>query len=287
MLRAAPDLEPLHAFLAGKRIAVLTGAGCSTDSGIPDYGGLESPTRKSRIQYREFVGDHRTRARYWARATIGWRGVAGAQPNRAHVALARLEAVGRLTGIITQNVDGLHRRAGSRRIVELHGSLGRVVCLGCRRPAERTALQSRLEGMNPWLRNAAAPDAPDGDAELTDARLAGLRVPACQACGGVLKPDVVFFGETVPKERVAEAWRVYEAAEALLVVGSSLAVFSGFRFVLRASQEGKPVAVVNLGPTRADDRIDLKIVGNAGEVLHAVAAGAAGEVEGSEGWEGW
>jgi len=266
-----PDLDPLLDLIAGRSVTVLAGAGCSTDSGIPDYGGLGSRTRKSRIQFRDFIEHPHARRRYWARASIGWRRVRDAEPNAAHLALARLERRERVTGVITQNVDGLHHRAGSSRVVELHGSLDRVVCLDCDAPAERAAMQERLMELNPWITQATAPRAPDGDAELTDERLAEFDVPSCEICGGVLKPDVVFFGENVPKGVVNAAWQLYEKGDVLLVVGSSLAVFSGFRFVLRASQDGRLVAIVNLGPTRADDRVAVKIDGPLGQVLPELA----------------
>ena len=243
----------------------------STESGIPDYGGLESKTRGTRIQYGEFIGDHAARQRYWARAAVGWRRVHAAVPNAAHTAVARLERAGWVRGVITQNVDGLHHRAGSRRVVELHGSLRRVVCLACGATTERADMQVRLEEANPWIADVEAVHAPDGDAELAGRRLFSFVVPECAACGGVLKPDVVFFGESVPKPVVAEAWRLYDEGEVLLVVGSSLAVFSGFRFVLRASKEGRPVGLVNLGPTRGDDRITVRVEGRVGTVLPALA----------------
>ena len=266
-----PNIDSLVDLIGGRSITVLAGAGCSTDSGIPDYGGLDSRTRKSRIQFRDFIEDPRARRRYWARASIGWRRVRDAEPNAAHHALARLERRERVTGVITQNVDGLHHRAGSSRVVELHGSLDRVVCLDCDAPVDRATVQHRLVRLNPWVAEAGAPEAPDGDAELTDERLAEFDVPGCEICGGVLKPDVVFFGETVPKGVVDDAWQLYEEGEFLLVVGSSLAVFSGFRFVLRASQEDRPVGIVNLGPTRADDRVAVKIDGPLGHVLPELA----------------
>jgi NAD-dependent SIR2 family protein deacetylase len=269
--QASASLDDLVDLLAGRSVTVLTGAGLSTESGIPDYGGLHSETRASRIQYREFTDDPGARRRYWARSAVGWRRVDGAEPNAGHRALAALEQAMVVRGIITQNVDGLHQLAGSRRVVDLHGRLSRVVCLSCGAAGDRRAMQQRLEEANPWVRDVGAEDAPDGDAELNDRRLATFRVPGCGDCGGTLKPDVVFFGESVPKPVLAEAWRLYEESEVLLVVGSSLAVFSGFRFVLRASQEGRPVGLVNLGPTRADDRISVRVTRRAGEVLPMLA----------------
>lgn len=267
-----PDLRRLIEVLSGRTITVLAGAGMSTDSGIPDYGGLASRKRRTRIQYREFVGDASARQRYWARAAVGWRRVHNAQANDAHRAVARLEHAECVVGVITQNVDGLHHQAGSRRVVELHGSLSRVVCLLCSAASDRVEFQRRLELLNPWTTAAVAGTEPDGDSELADNRIAGFQVPECESCGGVLKPDVVFFGEPVPGDRVAHAWRLYEEGEVLLVVGSSLAVFSGYRFVLRASRDERPVAVVNLGPTRGDDRAVVKVEGRVGTVLPALAA---------------
>jgi len=264
-------VERLTAALAGRSVAVLAGAGMSTGSGIPDYGGLHSTTRKTRIQYRTFVGDQLGRQRYWARAAVGWGRVSRAEPNRAHLAVAAMEAAGNVVGLITQNVDGLHHRAGNRRVVELHGSLARVRCLSCGHLSGREEMQQRLEAANPWLLGVSAVAAPDGDSELTDDQIGSLVIPTCRRCGGTLKPDVVFFGETVPPEAVALAWETYQAAEVLLVAGSSLAVFSGYRFVLRAVKHGKPVVVINRGPTRADDEAQLKLDADLTEVLPALA----------------
>jgi NAD-dependent deacetylase sirtuin 4 len=266
-----PDVQLLTDLLADRTITVLAGAGMSTESGIPDYGGLASRKRRTRIQYGEFVGDHSARQRYWARAAVGWRRVHAAQPNDGHRAVARLEEAECVVGVITQNVDGLHHRAGSRRVVELHGSLSRVVCLGCASVTTRAEVQQRLERLNPWIAASEAPHEPDGDAEVADERVTRFVVPECQSCDGMLKPDVVFFGESVPKDVTDAAWQLYEDGEVLLVVGSSLAVFSGYRFVLRASRENRPVAVLNLGPTRGDDRATVKVEGHVGEVLPALA----------------
>jgi NAD+-dependent protein deacetylase sirtuin 4 len=258
-------IGPLAELLRGRRVVALTGAGCSTESGIPDYRG-EGRVRRRSIQYREFIGDEATRRRYWARSVAGWPMLAAARPNPAHAALATLEDQGALNGVITQNVDGLHRAAGSRRVVELHGALARVRCLDCGALADRAELQERLLAANPgWL--ATAPAAPDGDADLADDAIAGFEIHACRRCGGVLKPDVVFFGENVPRATADAAWSLFDEAEALLVVGSSLAVFSGYRFVLRAVERQIPVAIVNRGPTRGDDRAAVRLDGSAGAVL--------------------
>ncbi len=264
-------LERLVELLHGCRTVVLAGAGCSTESGIPDYGGLDSKRRRSLVQYRAFIDDPSIRTRYWARSTVGWTTVADARPNPAHRALAELERGGVVSGVITQNVDGLHHRAGSRRVVELHGSLFRVRCLGCGDLESRESLQDRLLAHNPELADRSAPFAPDGDAEVADESLRSFQVPGCETCGGMLKPDVVFFGENVPKPRVQQAWGVYEEAEVLLVVGSSLAVFSGFRFVQRAATERRPVAIVNVGPTRGDEYAAVKVEERVATVLPALA----------------
>ncbi len=278
-------MERLLALLRGRRIVVLAGAGCSTESGIPDYRGPQGSLRTRKpIQYQEFMRGEAARVRYWARSAVGWPRMAAARPNPGHVALARLEEGGRVRGISTQNVDGLHHAAGSQRVVELHGSLAGVRCMVCGAAVEREAFQAALAALNPrfmrWLREErpGVEMAPDGDAELPAGALADFRVPACDACGGIMKPDVVFFGENVPRERVDEAWRLLAEGEVLLVVGSSLTVYSGRRFVDRACDDGVPVVVVNVGPTRADDVAAAKLEGRLGAVLprlaHRLLAGA-------------
>ncbi len=270
-------LDALVELLADRRFVALVGAGCSTESGIPDYRGPGSGrTPVSPIMYQEFVRDPGARARYWSRSAVGWRRVADAEPNPAHRALAILEGAGRLPGVITQNVDGLHARAGSRRIVKLHGSLAEVRCLDCGDLEARDAMQERLLEMNPEWASFVRTDTemlatPDGDAAVPERLSRGFRVPGCRTCGGVLKPDVVFFGENVPAPVVDAAWELYEEAEAVLVVGSSLAVYSGRRFTDRATRDGRPVAVVNLGPTRADESAAVRIEGRVGEVLPRLA----------------
>ena len=265
---------------------VLTGAGCSTESGIPDYRG--PGTRREEhdpIRYGEFVGDAGTRARYWARSAVGWIRIRDAAPNDAHRALARLEAAGRVRGVITQNVDGLHQAAGSRRVLELHGSLAGVRCLECGQREARGSVQRRLLAMNPGFRERhasrgpgeGAEIAPDGDAEVDRAAARDLVVPGCRRCGGVLKPDVVFFGENVPAERVERAWRMLGEASVLLVAGSSLSVYSGYRFVRRADDDGKPVGIVNLTATRGDDEARVRVAGRVGDVLPRLVDALAGE----------
>ncbi len=275
-----PDLAPLLDVLRGRRVVVLAGAGCSTESGIPDYRGPDGSLRARKpMQYQEFVRSHEGRARYWARSSVGWGRVAAARPNPGHRSLARLENGGVVRGVITQNVDGLHQAAGSRRVVELHGSLGRVRCLGCGRALSREEYQRLLLAANPgWAERIVRPAeeavveaAPDGDAELDSAVPASFRVPPCEECGGIVKPDVVFFGENVPRERVDEAWRLFEEAEALLVVGSSLTVYSGRRFTDRAVRDGVPIAILNLGPTRADEAAAARLEGRTAILLPALA----------------
>lgn len=262
--------------LRRRSVVVLAGAGCSTESGIPDYRGPRARKRdRSPIRYPEFVGSAENRKRYWARSTIGWPRFTAARPNPAHDALARLERAGLVRGIITQNVDGLHHAAGSRRVVELHGSLARVVCLECGATEDRHGLQRRLLGLNAgWrtrLEESRVETAPDGDADLPDWATASFTVPTCLACRGVLKPDVVFFAENVPSQRVEEAWRLFGEGDVLLVVGSSLAVYSGRRFTDRAGKVGMPVAVANVGPTRADDVAAVKVEERLGILLPRLA----------------
>jgi len=254
-------------------VVVLTGAGCSTESGIPDYrgAGTPAPARKP-IQHDAFLRRPEVRQRYWARATVGWARFSRARPNAAHRALAALEEAGHLTGIITQNVDRLHQEAGSRRVVELHGALAEVRCLDCQGGEPRSELQDRLLAVNPgWLDRVAAM-APDGDADLPAGEVATFEVVGCRSCGGTLKPDVVFFGGSVAEPTLAQAWALFDQAEALLVVGSSLAVYSGYRFAKRAAERGMPMGVINLGPTRADELAQARVCERAGDVLPRLAA---------------
>jgi NAD-dependent SIR2 family protein deacetylase len=261
------DLAPLVDLLAGRRFVALTGAGCSTESGIPDYRGGGRTGPRNPIQHDAFMKKADVRRRYWARATLGWARFSGAEPNAAHRALAALEHGGHAAGVITQNVDRLHQRAGSRRVVELHGALADVACLRCGRHEARRELQGRLLDANPGWLEGAAEIQPDGDAELDAERVAGFAVVGCRSCGGELKPDVVFFGGAVSERTLAAAWDLFDAAEALLIVGSSLAVWSGFRFVRRAQERTLPIAIVNVGPTRADDLAAVKVPGAAGTIL--------------------
>ena len=257
---------------AARHPFVLTGAGVSTESGIPDYRARDGRWKRGApIQYREFTRSAMARRRYWARSFKGWPQVAGAAPNGAHHALARLEAAGRIGWLVTQNVDGLHQRAGSRQVTDLHGRLDRVVCMECGLRRWRDEMQEALHALNPdWMSRTAA-TAPDGDVELEGADYAAFRVPDCPACGGVLKPEVVFFGESVPASVVAIAFERLDRSDALLVAGSSLMVWSGYRFVRHAARRGIPVLVVNLGETRGDREADLKVDASCGPVLETLA----------------
>lgn len=256
-----------------RRLFVLTGAGCSTDSGIPDYRDVNGEwKRPSPVTYQAFTGEDATRRRYWARSLIGWPTMALATPGAAHHALAQLEAAGRVELLLTQNVDGLHSAAGSRRIIDLHGRIDTVRCLACDTRTSRIDLQRELRRRNPHWAELEAGIAPDGDADLDGHDFSGFDVPDCAICGGMLKPDVVFFGESVPKERVTASFAALEQADALLVVGSSLMVYSGFRFVQAAARAGKPIAAINMGRTRADDVFTLKLAQPVGETLTALAA---------------
>ncbi len=270
------EIEQLVAVLRGRRITALTGAGCSTESGIPDYRGPETRRRaRNPVQYRDFVRDPSARRRYWARSMVGWPRIADARPNPAHRALADMERDGVLVGLITQNVDRLHQAAGSTRVIELHGALAEVLCWDCGARESRASVQARLLSLNPNLGDSSAELAPDGDAELVGESTAGFCVPGCMVCGGVLKPDVVFFGESVPRDVVSAAKELVRSADALLIVGSSLAVFSGYRFVRVAVEHGIPIAIVNIGATRGDPHASVRVHGRAGQVLPRMSRGLA------------
>jgi NAD-dependent SIR2 family protein deacetylase len=275
-----PSTDPrdLDAFVRScERLVVLTGAGISTASGIPDYRDADGEWKRSPpMTWQAFSAGESGRRRYWARSLLGWPRIAASKPSAAHRALVRLETQGRARLLVTQNVDGLHQRAGSRRVVDLHGRLDRVVCLECRGIEPRAEFQARLLAANPgwpWVPVAAAAAsvdtkaAPDGDADLDGVDFDAFVVPPCRQCHGTLKPDVVFFGESVPRDRVAEVYEALEDADGLLVVGSSLMVFSGWRFARDAAARGLPIAAVNLGRTRADPVLDLKIVAMADAAL--------------------
>jgi NAD-dependent SIR2 family protein deacetylase len=262
------------------RLVVLTGAGCSVASGIPEYRDHEGNWKaRPPVTYAAFVSSEATRRRYWARSMFGWERVSAAAPGPAHRALASLERTGHVRAVVTQNVDTLHQRAGSRRVVDLHGRLDHVECLGCGAFVARADVQDLLTAWNAGWRAALAADPavpaaaprPDGDVEL-ERDFRDFRIPDCPACGGILKPAVVFFGENVPRGRVESALEALRAADALLVVGSSLAVYSGYRFCLAARDRGQPIAAVNLGRTRADDLFALKAVADCGDALREAAA---------------
>jgi NAD-dependent SIR2 family protein deacetylase len=247
----------LTELVAEGSVIVLSGAGLSTESGIPDYRGPTGRARRADpMTYQTFVGSAAARQRYWARSHVGWRHVARAAPNAGHRAVAELERRGLVAGIITQNVDGLHTAAGARQVIELHGRLDRVLCLACGQRSDRVDLEGRLRAANPGWDHEAERRAvinPDGDAVLDDALVGRFRVAGCRACGGVLKPDVIFFGENVPRTRVDDCYGLVERAGALVVLGSSLTVMSGFRFVRQAAKLGVPVVIVNQGATRGDE----------------------------------
>jgi len=278
LARSSESETPLSSFIRRHpRLLVLTGAGCSVASGIPEYRDHDGAW-KSRppVRYADFVASPAVRRRYWARSVFGWERVAGAEPGSVHRALARLEQAGHARAVVTQNVDALHQRAGSRRVIDLHGRLDEVECLDCGARIRRADMQALLLAWNgPFLAAlGAAPGAtaaarPDGDVQL-EADFSDFRVPDCPSCGGVLKPAVVFFGENVPRARVDATLCALAAADALLVVGSSLMVFSGFRFCLAAREVGKPVAAVNLGRTRADELLSLKVASDCGPALEQV-----------------
>ena len=268
------QIDALASFVQdSKSLLVLTGAGCSTESGIPAYRDTRGEWQRARpVYFQDFVTSERARQRYWARSFLGWRLVALARPNAAHRGLARLERDRIVHHVITQNVDRLHQKAGSSKVIDLHGRLDRVECLSCGHSVSRDHVQELLEDLNrDWSAGAAA-SAPDGDAHLEDADCVSFHIAPCPRCSGTLKPSVVFFGESVPKPRVADAWARFDQADALLVVGSSLMVFSGFRFVRRAAERGIPVAAVNRGHTRADDLLHLKVERSCSDVLDELLA---------------
>jgi NAD-dependent deacetylase sirtuin 4 len=259
----------LRDLVAGKRTVVLTGAGCSTESGIPDYRGPTGAMRaRQPMTYQEFVRSADGRKRYWARSSVGWLRFAKAAPNIGHAALATLERNGHVSGVITQNVDGLHSQAGSSRLVELHGSLHRVRCLHCRRLYDRESVQEQIRADNPGYLPSELPKlAPDGDVELTAEAIERFVAPTCRDCGGALKPDVVFFGENVPDHITRDAWSMLDAGDVLMVAGSSLAVFSGYRFVRAAAERNMPVVIVNRGVTRGDKHANLRVDASVGVTL--------------------
>ncbi|HKR77913.1 MAG TPA: NAD-dependent protein deacetylase [Rhodanobacter sp.] len=269
-------MTPLQHFIdTHPRLFVLTGAGCSTASGIPDYRDRDGQWKRTPpVTYTAFMQELPTRRRYWARSMVGWRRFGHARPNATHHALAALERQGKVELLVTQNVDGLHQRAGNNQVVDLHGRLDTVRCMACDWRGARHDFQRALIERNPYWVHFDAADAPDGDADLEHHDFASFDVPPCPHCGGIVKPDVVFFGENVPRERVAAAMDACRSADAMLVVGSSLMVYSGYRFAHAAAQAGKPVAAVTLGRTRADALLALKVDAPCGEALDFLLASA-------------
>jgi NAD-dependent SIR2 family protein deacetylase len=260
------------------RLFVLTGAGCSTESGIPDYRDADGGwKRRAPVLYQAFIGEAAVRRRYWARSLVGWRRLRAARPNRAHAALAMLQQQQRVECLVTQNVDRLHQLAGSADAIDLHGRIDLVRCMSCQVRMPREELQAELLKLNPAWAGLAAQAAPDGDADLSALDFSSFQVPPCSLCGGMLKPDVVFFGESVPPERVHRSMRQLMQADAMLVVGSSLMVYSGYRFAQAAASLGKPIAAINLGRTRADSLLQFKVTERCSSalVLLLQASGAA------------
>ena len=265
LVAPSPAFEAAVAALRGRTVAVLTGAGVSTDSGIPDYRGEGAPVR-SPMTFQQFLADLDYRKRYWAGSHLGWKRFSAASPNAGHKALADLELAGLVDGIITQNVDGLHLRAGSQRVVDLPGSMDRVVCLTCGQYYARGGVADQITEHNPWLDQPESVElSPDGDVEIKD--VAAFVLPECTVCGGILKPDVVFFGEFVPKEKFAEATALLQSADALLIAGSSLVVNSGIRLLEQASRRKVPIVIINRGVTKGDNRASVKIDAGTSETL--------------------
>ncbi|MEO8216855.1 MAG: NAD-dependent protein deacetylase [Acidobacteriota bacterium] len=270
---SSPEILALARFIGeSSRLLVLTGAGCSTDSGIPDYRGRNgSLKRHTPVQFGEFMRREDVRRRYWARSYRGWPSFSSAEPNDAHHALCLLERRGRIHLLITQNVDNLHESAGSKKLVLLHGRNDRVICMDCGARSSREALQKDMAEKNPDAELSFTMLSPDGDADIDAASMDRFVVPGCAQCEGLLKPDVVFFGESVPRERVEYSMANVDESDGLLVVGSSLTVWSGYRFVRRAGEQGKPIAILNIGPTRADELAALKVDLGCGPALRGVS----------------
>ena len=267
--RAEAGLDTAIQLFSGRRIAVLTGAGVSTDSGIPDYRGEGAPVRTP-MTFGQFLSDPEFRKRYWAGSHLGWRRFDGAEPNAGHCALARLEKEGISNGVITQNVDGLHLRAGSEHVVDLHGTMDRVRCLSCGQSFARTDIAAKITADNPWLDEPESVAlGPDGDVAFT--QIEDFVTPECTVCAGILKPDIVFFGEFIPTEKFHEARSLVQGAQALLIAGSSLVVNSGIRLLDQAAKKRMPIVIVNRGETRGDSRANVKIDAGTSEVLTAMA----------------
>ncbi len=267
------DMQTIESFLArSSRLLVITGAGCSTASGIGDYRDEQGEWKRAQpVQHQEFMSSHAWRQRYWARSQLGYPEFMRAQPNAAHAVLARWEAAGRLVGLITQNVDRLHQRAGHNQVVDLHGRLDQVICTDCSTVTSRDTVQNWLDCYNVPVEAEQFELAPDGDADLKRSNFTEVAVPSCQRCDGILKPHVVFFGDSVPKARVEQAYAWVDAADAVLVVGSSLMVYSSYRFVKAAAEAGKPIAAINKGKTRADDKLAVKVDADCATTLERLA----------------
>lgn len=270
-------VEQLQEFMSQvKRLFVMTGAGLSTESGIPDYRsekvGLYARTSRRPMEHMEFIRSAKSRQRYWARNFVGWPQFSSYQPNTAHRALQQWEQRGKLHWLVTQNVDALHSKAGQKRLTELHGCTHRVICLGCGSISLRQDLQRRFEALNPHWQAHAGAAAPDGDVFLEEEQVLHFRVPSCESCEGILKPDVTFFGDTVSKTKVEFVHERLAESDAILVVGSSLQVYSGYRFLLAANDRKIPIAIINIGPTRADHLAKVKVSGRCGEVLSLIQA---------------
>ena len=262
-------MDTVVELVAGRRVAVLTGAGVSTDSGIPDYRG-KGASKRTPMNISDFLSSHTSRQRYWAGAHVGWKSFSEAEPNQGHLALAAMEQAGIIEGVISQNVDGLHRRAGSSHVVDLHGSLDRVLCLDCGQQFDRSGVESKLSALNPWLDELSnIVLAPDGDVDVTDYN--SVRIPECTVCGGMLKPDVVFFGEFVPAKVFSAATSLVKRADALLIAGSSLTVNSGIRLLEQAKRQRMPVIIVNRGETKGDKKASLKLDAGTSDVLSNLA----------------
>jgi NAD-dependent SIR2 family protein deacetylase len=262
-------IESLVELIAGRKVAVLTGAGVSTDSGIPDYRG-KGASKRTPMNIGDFLSGHSFRQRYWAGAHVGWKSFSDAEPNQGHLALAAMEQAGIIEGVISQNVDGLHRRAGSSHVVDLHGSLDRVICLDCGQQFDRSGVEKKLSELNPWLDELSnIVLAPDGDVDVTD--YSSVIVPECTVCGGMLKPDVVFFGEFVPPKVFSAASGLVKRANVLLIAGSSLAVNSGIRLLEQAKRQRMPVIIVNRGETKGDKKASIKLEAGTSDVLSSLA----------------
>ncbi|XP_071448197.1 NAD-dependent protein deacylase Sirt4 [Hetaerina americana] len=270
------DIKRLCEFVTDvSKLLVVTGAGISTESGIPDYRsegvGLYARSNSRPVQYQDFVKYSEVRKRYWARNFVAWPRFSVFQPNICHLTLSQWEDNGKVRGIVTQNVDRLHQKAGSKRVIELHGSGYEVGCLTCKNVISRHDFQNILEGLNPTLKSvAAASIRPDGDVDISQEQIQNFNLPQCELCGGVLKPNIVFFGDNVPQERVNAVKREVKLSDGLLVLGSSLSVFSSYRIILQAAEEKKPIAIVNIGPTRGDSHAAIKISTKCGDILPSI-----------------